>query len=159
MTDITYIPTEEGWLYLAVVLDLFSRAIVGWSMSARQDKQRVLQAVLMAGWKRRNRSLVILHSDRGGQFTSDEYQRFLTDHQILCSMSAVGSCADNAAMESFFGLLKRERVHRRRYATRAEARTDVFDYIQRFYNRKRRHSYLDGMTPMAYVQRKLKVLN
>ena len=134
VTDITYIRTAEGWLYLCVVLDLFSRLVVGWSMSVRQDRALVLRAVLMALWQREDHELVILHSDRGTQFTSDEYQQFLAGHNLTCSMSAVGSCADNAAAESFFGLLKRDRVHRRHYATRDEARTDVFDYIERFHN-------------------------
>jgi len=134
VTDITYIRTAEGWLYLSVVVDLYSGRVVGWSMSPRQDRQLVLQAVLMALWQRTDRSPVVLHSDRGCQFTSDEYQRFLQGHQIRSSMSAVGTCADNAAAESFFGLLKRERVNRRQYRTRAEARADVFDYIERFHN-------------------------
>jgi putative transposase len=113
VTDITYIRTAEGWLYLAVVVDLFLGRVVGWSMSARQDRQLVLQAILMALWQRTDRSPMILHSDRGCQFTSDEYQRFLKGHRLQSSMSAVGSCADNAAAEGFFGLLKRERVNRR----------------------------------------------
>jgi putative transposase len=137
VTDITYIRTAEGWLYLAVVVDLYSGKVVGWSMSARQDSQLVLQAVLMALWQRTDRSPVILHSDRGCQFTGDEYQRFLKGHRLQSSMSAVGSCADNAAAEGFFGLLKRERVNRRQYQTRAEARADVFDYIERFHNPRR----------------------
>jgi putative transposase len=137
VTDITYIRTAEGWLYLAVVVDLYSGRVVGWSMSARQDRQLVLQAVLMALWQREDRSPVVLHSDRGCQFTSDEYQRFLKGHQIRSSMSAVGTCADNAAAESFFGMLKRERVNRRQYRTRSEARADVFDYIERFHNPRR----------------------
>jgi putative transposase len=137
VTDITYIRTAEGWLYLSVVVDLYSGRVVGWSMSARQDRQLVLQAVLMALWQRTDRSPVVLHSDRGCQFTSDEYQRFLKGHQLQASMSAVGSCADNAAAESFFGMLKRERVNRRQYSTRAEARADVFDYIERFHNPRR----------------------
>ena len=140
VTDITYIRTGEGWLYLCVVVDLFSGRIVGWSMSARQDSQLVLQAVLMALWQRSDRTPVVLHSDRGCQFTSDEYQQFLKDHRIACSMSAVGSCADNAAAESFFGILKRERVNRRQYVTRSEARADVFDYIERFHNPRREQS-------------------
>ena len=107
-------------------------------MSPRQERELVLQAVLMALWQRRDRRPVILHSDRGCQFTSEEYQRFLRGHDIVCSMSAVGSCADNAAAEGFFGLLKRERVNRRHYRTLAEARTDIFDYIERFYNPRRR---------------------
>ncbi len=137
VTDITYIRTAEGWLYLCIVVDLYSGRVVGWSMSARQDRQLVLQAVLMALWQRTDQSPVVLHSDRGCQFTSDEYQRFLKGHQLQSSMSAVGSCADNAAAESFFGMLKRERVNRRQYRTRTEARSDVFDYIERFHNPRR----------------------
>lgn len=134
VTDITFIETAEGWLYLSAVKDLYSDVIVGWSMSHRQTRELVIQAVLMALWQREARTPVILHSDRGCQFTSYEYQRFLKGHNLVCSMSAVGSCADNAAMEGFFGMLKRERVHRRIYQTRAEARADVFDYIERFHN-------------------------
>ncbi|MET0515182.1 MAG: IS3 family transposase [Nitrospiraceae bacterium] len=138
VTDITYIRTAEHWLYLCIVLDLYSDVVVGWSMSPRQDRQLVMQAVLMAVWQRPGRTPVILHSDRGCQFTSDEYQQFLAAHHITCSMSAVGSCADNAAAESFFGLLKRERVNRRHYRTRAEARADLFDYIERWHNPRQR---------------------
>jgi putative transposase len=139
VTDITYVRTDEHWLYLCVVVDLYSGVVVGWSMSHRQERQLVLQAVLMALWQREERTPVVLHSDRGCQFTSDEYQRFLRGHNLVCSMSAVGSCADNAAAESFFGVLKRERVNRRQYRTRADARADIFDYIERFHNpRKRR---------------------
>jgi putative transposase len=134
VTDITFIETAEGWLYLSAVKDLHSEAIVGWSMSHRQTRELVIQAVLMALWQREDRSPVVLHSDRGCQFTSGEYQRFLKGHNLVPSMSAVGSCADNAAMEGFFGMLKRERVNRRIYRTRAEARADVFDYIERFHN-------------------------
>src|SRR3569832_528436 len=138
VTDITYVRTAEHWLYQCVVLDLYSGIVVGRSMSHRQERQLVLQAVLMALWQREARTPVILHSDRGCQFTSDEYQRFLKGHHLICSMSAVGSCADNAAAESFFGVLKRERVNRRQYLTRAEARADIFDYIERFHNPRKR---------------------
>ena len=138
VTDITYIRTAEHWLYLCVVLDLYSGLVVGWSMSPQQDRQLVVQAVLMAVWQRPARTPVILHSDRGCQFTSEEYQQFLVAHQVICSMSAVGSCADNAAAESFFGVLKRERVNRRHYRTRAEARADIFDYIERWHNPRQR---------------------
>lgn len=138
VSDITYIRTAENWLFLCVVIDLYSGIVVGWSMSARQDRQLVVQAVLMALWQRPDRTPVVLHSDRGTQFTSDEYQQFLKDQNLICSMSAVGDCADNAAAESFFGLLKRERVYRRRYRTRSEARSDVFDYIECFHNPRRR---------------------
>lgn len=134
VVDITYIRTGEGWLYLCAVLDLYSGKVVGWSMAPVQDRHLVLKAVMMACWQRSDRSEVILHSDRGTQFTSAEYQQFLKDHHIISSMSEVGHCGDNAAAEGFFGKLKRERVHRRRYLTLAEARRDVFDYIERFHN-------------------------
>ena len=134
VSDITYIRTGEGWLYLCAVLDLYSGKVVGWSMAPVQDRHLVLKAVMMACWQRSDRSAVILHSDRGTQFTSAEYQQFLADHHIISSMSDVGHCGDNAAAEGFFGKLKRERVHRRRYLTLAEARSDVFDYIERFHN-------------------------
>lgn len=125
---------REGWLYLSGVMDLHSDLIVGWSMGHRQNRELALQAVLMALWQREDRTPVILHSDRGTQSTSGEYQRFLKGHNLIQSMSAVGSCADNTSMEGFFGMLKRERVYRKIYRTRAEARADVFDYIERFYN-------------------------
>lgn len=140
VTDITYIPTGEGWLYLAVILDLHSSLIIGWSMSHRMERQLVIQAVLMALWQKRRTGSVILHSDRGSQYTSYEYQQFLKSHNVVSSMSAVGSCYDNAAAESFFGLLKRERVNRRKYVTRAQARVDVFDYIERFYNQRKKRN-------------------
>lgn len=150
VTDITYVRTGEGWLYLAAVLDLHHRQVVGWSMSHKMDKQLVIQAVLMALWQKKDKEAVVLHSDRGSQFTSHEYQRFLADHNITCSMSAVGSCYDNAAAESFFGLLKRERVNRRRYVTRAEARADIFDYIERFYNQRKRRK-LEQLTQTTLI--------
>ena len=134
VTDITCIRTGEGWLYLCTVLDLYSHKIVGWSMSGIQDRHMVIKAVLMACWQRADRAPVVLHSDRGTQFTSGDYQQLLTDRNIMSSMSAVGHCADNAAAEGFFGVMKRERINRRRYQTLAEARTDVFDYIERFHN-------------------------
>lgn len=137
VTDITYIRTGEAWLYLAVVIDLYSSQVIGWSMSHRMEKELVIQAVLMALWQKKQSGDVILHSDRGSQYTSYDYQHFLKTHHIVSSMSAVGSCYDNAAAESFFGLLKRERVNRRKYATRSEARTDIFDYIERFYNQRK----------------------
>ena len=132
--DITYISTGEGWLYLCAVTDLYSGKVIGWSMSTVQDRYMVLKAVMMACWQRADRSPVILHSDRGTQFTSHDYQRFLSDHHIISSMSDVGHCGDNAPAEGFFGMLKRERVNRRRYQTLAQARLDVFDYIERFHN-------------------------
>jgi putative transposase len=133
-----HVRTVEAWLYLCVVIDLHSRMVVAWSMSAVQNRELVIQAVLMALWQRQDRTPVFLHSDRGCQFTSDQYQRFLKGHNLVCSMSAVGSCADNALVEGFFGTLKRERVNRRHYYTRADARADIFDYIERFYNPRMR---------------------
>ncbi len=150
VTDITYIRTVEGWLSLAVVLDLCSRQVIGWSMQPTLGREVVLQAVLMAVWQRTTPDTVILHSDRGTQYTAEEFQAFLSSHGIVSSMSGVGNCYDNAVAESFFGLLKRERVYRRRYQTRAEARTDIFEYIERFYNRQRRHSYTNGVAPAIY---------
>lgn len=137
VTDITYVRTGEGFLYLCVVKDLFNSVIVGWSMSSVQNRDLVLQSVLAALWQRPKGLQTILHSDRGCQFTSHEYQQFLKGHHLTCSMSAVGSCADNASAERFFGQMKRERVNRRYYPTRQEARTDIFDYIERFYNQRK----------------------
>jgi len=152
VSDITYIRTGEGWVYLAVILDLYTRRVVGWSMSNRLAREFVMRAVLMALGQRSGDGPIILHSDRGTQYTSAEYQRFLADHGIVCSMSDVGNCYDNAVAEAFFGLLKRERVNRRRYRTRAEARVDVFDYIERFYNRRRRHSHTNGLPPAEFTK-------
>lgn len=138
VTDITYLRTLEGFLFLCVVLDLFSNEVVGWSMSQRQNRELVIRAVMSALWQREGSRKVVIHSDRGTQFTCGDYQRFLSAHNLTCSMSRVGSCADNAAAEGFFGLLKRDRVNRRHYATHREARTDVFDYIERFHNPRMR---------------------
>ena len=152
VADITYIRTGEGWLYLAVVLDLYSRAIVGWSMSHRITRDLVLKALLMALWRRHPEEDLVHHSDRGSQYASSDFQALLDEHGIVCSMSGTGNCYDCEAMESFFGLLKRERVYRRRYRTRQEARTDLFDYIERFYNRKRRHGSAGRMSPLNYEE-------
>lgn len=138
VTDITEVPTDEGKLYLCVVLDLFSKLVIGWSMHHRQDRQMVIRAVEMAIWQRQGGWSVILHSDRGSQFRSSDYQRFLTRNTLLCSMSAVGHCGDNAACEGFFGMLKRERVNRTRYPTLDAAKADVFHYIERFHNPRMR---------------------
>jgi len=145
--DITYIPTHQGWLYLAVVMDLYSRRIVGWSMSRWMSRRLVLAALRMAIDARQPDGALIHHSDRGGQYTSDDFRDELAKHGIECSMSGSGNCYDNAAMESFFASLKRERVNRVRYRTRDQARADIFDYIEVFYNRKRRHSYLGYISP------------
>ena len=150
VSDITYIPTRQGWLYLAAVMDLFSRRIIGWSMSRRINRQLALNALNMALGQRRPETDLIHHSDRGAQYLSDDYQAVLKQHGIRCSLSGAGSCYDNAAIESFSSLLKRERVSRVRYRTREEARSDVFDYIERFYNRQRSHSYLGYTSPVQF---------
>jgi putative transposase len=156
VTDITYLRTHEGWLYLAVVIDLFSRHVVGWAMQARMPTDLVLQALTMAVWRRRPNPGLILHSDQGSQFTSGDWQAFLTAHGIVCSMSRRGNCHDNAVAESFFQLLKRERIRRKIYVTRDDARSDVFDYIELFYNPKRRHGANGGLAPIEY-ERKFKM--
>ncbi|MGE0528691.1 MAG: IS3 family transposase [Bdellovibrionales bacterium] len=150
VTNITYIPTQEGWLYLAVVLDLFSRQVIGWSMQPQFTRDLVIQAVLMAVWQRNSPEPMILHSDRGTQYTAQDFQAFLQTHSIVSSMSGVGNCYDNAVAESFFGLLKRERVHRRQYRTWAEARANLFDYIERFYNQQRSHSFTQELAPKNF---------
>ena len=152
VNNITYIRTQEGWLYLAVVLDLFSRQIVGWSMQSRMDKELVISALLMAIWKRKPNQSVMVHSDQGSQFSSYEWQGFLKEHNLVASMSRRGNCHDNAVVESFFQLLKRERIKRRTYLNREQARQDVFDYIEMFYNPIRRHSHNDGLSPVKYEQ-------
>ncbi|EBR4274546.1 IS3 family transposase [Salmonella enterica] len=150
VTDITYIRTHEGWLYLAVVVDLFSRKIIGWSMQSRMTKDIVLNALLMAVWRRNPQKQVLVHSDQGSQYTSHEWQLFLKSHGLEGSMSRRGNCHDNAVAESFFQLLKRERIKKKIYGTREEARSDIFDYIEMFYNSKRRHGSSDQMSPTEY---------
>lgn len=149
-TDITMIRTYEGWLYLAIVIDLYSRQVVGWSMQSRMQSELILKALLMAVWRRKPKPGVLIHSDQGSQYTSADWQRFLKEHGLVCSMSRRGNCLDNAVAESFFQPLKRERIKRKIYSTRDEARADVFDYIEVFYNRKRRHGNNDGLSPMEY---------
>lgn len=138
VTDITEIKTDEGKLYLCIVLDLFDHRVVGWSMHHRQDRQMVIRAAQMSVWQRQGTEPVILHSDRGSQFRSGDYQDYLAANALVCSMSAVGHCGDNAACEGFFGLLKRERIYRMRYPTLDAARADVFEYIERFHNPRMR---------------------
>ncbi len=150
LSDITYIPTQEGWLYLAAVLDLFSRRIVGWAMSERMTGDLTVAALQMAIHRRRPDLDLIHHSDQGSQYTDGEYQALLKDHGIQVSMNGVGSWYDNAPMESFFGTLKSEWVNRRAYRTRDEARADIFYYIEAFYNRRRLHSSLDYFSPEEY---------
>jgi len=155
-SDITYIWTGQGWLYLAVVMDLYSRRIIGWSMSRRITRQLVLNALSMALGQRRPGNNLIHHSDRGVQYLSDDFQALLKTNGITCSMSDKGSCYDNAVVESFFASLKRERIKRRKYRTRDQARADVFDYIERFYNRKRRHGYVGNISPVQFEKRTMR---
>jgi len=150
VTDITYIRTWQGWLYLAVVLDLHSRGVVGWSMKPTIAKELVLDALMMAVWRRKPKQEVIVHSDQGSQYGSDDWKRFCDANQLLPSMSRRGNCWDNAVAESFFSSLKKERIRKRIYKTRDLARGDVFDYIEAFYNRTRRHSHLGGVSPEAF---------
>jgi putative transposase len=150
IADFTYVWTAEGWLYVAAVVDLFSRRVVGWSMSAAMTAQLVTDALVMAIWRRGKPDALLHHSDRGSQYTSEQFQRLMADHGVVCSMSRSGNVWDNAAMESFFSSLKTERTARRTYRTRDEARADVFDYIELFYNTKRRHSKIGYMSPMEF---------
>jgi putative transposase len=148
--DITYLWTQEGWLYLAVVIDLYSRKVVGWSMSRRMKAQLVCDALTMAIWQRRPEEGLICHSDRGSQYASKKYRRLLKAHGFVGSMSRKGDCWDNAVVESFFGSLKQERVQWRHYQTRQEAWRDVLNYISMFYNPHRLHSYLGYKSPNQY---------
>jgi putative transposase len=150
LTDITYIPTAAGWLYLAVVLDLYSRRIVGWAMSDSLERHLVITALQMAITMRQPPPGLLHHSDRGSQYASEDYQALLTQHQMRCSMSRTGNCYDNAPTESFFGTLKTELVHHCHYQTKAEAKTDIFEYIEVFYNRFRRHSALHYQSPVNF---------
>ena len=151
VSDITYIHTEKGWLYLAVLLDLFNREIVGWATSSRMTRQLAIDALQMALGRRTPAEGLIHHSDRGSQYASGDYQKLLSKHAITCSMSRKGNCYDNAVAESFFRLLKTEWVNHHRYLSRSQATNSLFDYIEIFYNRKRRHSALGYATPQEYV--------
>ena len=153
IADFTYVWTAEGWLYVAAVVDLFSRRVVGWSMSAAMTAQFVTDALVMAIWRRGKPDALLHHSDRGSQYTSEQFQRLMADHGVICSMSRSGNVWDNAAMESFFSSLKTERTARKMYRTRDEAKADVFDYIERFYNPKRRHSTIGYLSPMELEQK------
>jgi putative transposase len=153
ISDFTYIWTAEGWLYVAVVVDLFSRRVVGWAMKAEMTAQLVTDALIMAIWRRGKPDSLLHHSDQGSQYTSEQFQRLMADHGITCSMSRSGNVWDNAAMESFFSSLKTERTARKVYRTRDDARADVFDYIERFYNPRRRHSTLGYMSPVEFEEK------
>ncbi len=157
VSDITYIWTQEGWLYLAVVIDLFSRKVVGWSMSSRMTAQLVCDALTMAIWLRRPKKGLIHHSDRGSQYASNFFRKLLKDNEFIGSMSRKGDCWDNSVVESFFGSLKQERVHWRHYQTRYEAQQDILHYISMFYNSYRLHSYLDYKSPNQYESENLEV--
>ena len=150
VSDITYIWTHEGWLYLAVVLDLFSRQVVGWSLSNRMTKKLIMSALRMAIWRRRPALGLLFHSDRGSQYCSNDFKKMLNTHGMISSMSRKGDCWDNAVAESFFGSLKTERGFFSNYVTREEARRDVIDYIEMFYNSNRRHSYLGYVSPKEF---------
>ena len=150
VTDITYIRTYDGWLYLAVVIDLYSRAVVGWSMKATMATNLVLDALTMAVWRRKPKQPVIIHSDQGSQFGSDDFVRWCKDNRLVPSMSRRGNCYDNAVAESFFSSLKKERIRRKIYSTREEAKSEIFEYIEVFYNCKRRHSHLNQLSPMVF---------
>jgi putative transposase len=150
VTDITYIQTVEGWLYLAVIMDLFSRKIVGWSMSSRMKESLAIDALKMALYKRKISANLLLHSDRGCQYASENFQQLLAINSIEGSMSRSGDCWDNAAMESFFHSLKTECVYHEKYLTREQAKVSIFDYIEVFYNRQRKHSFLGYQSPEKY---------
>jgi putative transposase len=153
IADFTYIWTAEGWLYVAAVIDQFSRRVLGWSMQTSMTAQLVTDALVMAIWRRGKPDALLHHSDQGSQYTSEAFQRLMAEHDVICSMSRSGNVWDNAAMESFFSSLKTERTARRTYRTRDEARADVFDYIERFYNPARRHSTLGYLSPVEFENR------
>jgi len=153
VSDITYIATDEGWLYLAVVLELYSRLVVGWAMSERMTAKLVCDALQMALWRRKRPSGVIVHSDRGSQYCSGDYQRLLLENGLVCSMSKKGDCYDNAAMESWNHSLKVEAIHGERFVTRQAAKDHVFEYIEVYYNRMRLHSRLGYLSPEAFERR------
>ncbi len=150
VSDITYIWTDEGWLYLAVVLELYSRRVIGWAISERMTATLVCDALVMALWRHQMPKGVIVHSDRGSQYCSVAYQKLFKKHQLICSMSKKGDCYDNASMESWNHSLKVEAIHGERFLTRSEAKEQVFDYIEVYYNRKRLHSKLGYVSPEAF---------
>lgn len=150
VSDTTFIPTRQGWLYLAVVIELYSRHVLGWAMGDKNNAQLVQDALTMAVWRRGKVDSVIVHSDQGSTYASGDYQRQLKENSLLCSMSRKGECLDNAVAESFFGTLKTELVDHEDYRTKEEARKSLFEYIEIFYNRRRRHSYLGYVSPVEY---------
>lgn len=158
-TDITFIWTTEGWLYLAVVLDLFSRMVIGWTVSSRITDELVVGALNKAISARKPKEGLVVHSDRGSQYTGYEYRKLLSKHGFIQSMSGAGNCYDNAVAESFFHTIKTESVSFEKYQTRAQAKTSLFDYIELFYNRERRHSKLGYLSPWKYEQKNSKAAN
>ena len=152
VADVTYVPTREGWLLLAVVLDLFSRRVVGWSMGESLTSELAQQALLHAIEQRSPAEGLLVHSDRGKEYYANDYQEVLKKNGMICSMSRLGNCYDNAAMESFFHSLKVEQVHHDDYRTRDEARSTIFDYIEIFYNRQRKHSTIGYLSPMLFEE-------
>jgi putative transposase len=150
VADFAHVWTVEGWLYVAAVVDLFSRRVVGWSMSATMTVQLVTDALVMAIWRQGKPDALLHHSDRGSQYTSEQFQRLLAEHGVVCSMSHSGNVWDNAAMESFFSSLGTKRTMRKMYRTWDEAKADVFHYIERFYNVRRRHSTIGYLSPADY---------
>ena len=155
IADFTYVWTAEGWLYVAAVVDLFSRRVVGWAMKADMTAQLVTDALIMAIWRRGKPDSLLHHSDQGSQYTSEQFQRLMADHGITCSMSRSGNVWDNAAMESFFSSLKRERIRRRTYKTREEARQDVFDYVEMFYNPVRKQVRNGMLSPVEFERQQI----
>jgi putative transposase len=153
VSDTTFIRTRQGWLYLATMIDLYSRAVIGWAMSKSNDAQLVQDALTMAIWRRGRVRHVIVHSDQGSTYASGSYQLLLKEHGLLCSMSRKGECLDNAVAESFFGTLKTEWVDDQDYLTHEQAKQDLFQYIEVFYNRKRRHSHLGYLSPAEYERK------
>ena len=153
IADFTYIWTAEGWLYVAAVIDLFSRRVVGWSMKAEMTSQLVTDALMMAIWRRGKPDALLHHSDRGSQYTSEPFQRLMADNGVDCSMSRSGNVWDNAAMESFFSSLKTERIGKKVYPSRDAARADVFDYIEPFYNTVRRHTTIGYISPVEFERK------
>ena len=153
VSDTTFIGTRQGWLYLAVILDLFSRQVIGWAMGTKNNTELVQDALTMAIWRRGRVRDIIVHSDQGSTYASGDYQQQLINNHLRCSMSRKGECLDNAVAESFFGTLKNELIYHEDYQTRAQARQSIFEYIEVFYNRKRRHASLNYLTPVEYEAR------
>lgn len=152
VSDTTFIASRQGWMYLAVVLELYSRKVIGWAMSHRNNAELVQDALTMAIWRQGHVNNVIVHSDQGSTYASSRYQQQLLQNNLTCSMSRKGECLDNALAESFFGTLKNELIYHEDYKNRGEAKQSIFEYIEVFYNRKRRHAFLNYMTPVEYEE-------